>query len=228
MCYQTQLVLELTRGDAYWNKRILDDVRANATFHHASAFDRHPWPVITAEDPEIVQLMRCGFVPEQMGDAASFLKRYSTYNAKSEEMYDKRTFAKAAQKGHRCLIPVTGFFEWMHQGKQKIPHFIFKRGGGIFHLGGLYENGTYAILTTAANERMAQIHNTKLRMPVIVPEGSERRWLDLDLMKEEVLDLCRPATETYLDDHPVGKLITTRGVDTNVADVWARLTFAHL
>src|SRR5688500_9732825 len=112
MCFQTQLVLEFTRGDAYWNQRILEEVRGNAIYHHAGAFDRFPWPVITAEDQEIVQMMRCGFVPKQMTDEALFLKQYSTYNAKSEEIYEKRTFAKASQEGRRCLIPVTGFFEW--------------------------------------------------------------------------------------------------------------------
>ena len=35
-----------------------------------------------------------------------------------------RTFSKAAKEGRRCLIPVTGFFEWMHVGKEKVPHFI--------------------------------------------------------------------------------------------------------
>lgn len=228
MCFQTQLILEYTRSDAYWNQRILEEVRVHAHYHHASAFARVPWPIVTAEDPDRVQLMHCGLVPLQMSDATGFLKKYSTFNAKSEEIYEKRTFAKAAQEGRRCLIPVTGFFEWMHLGKEKIPHYIRKRGGGIFHLGGIYEGDSYTILTTTANKRMAVIHNSKLRMPGIVPEGNERDWLNPLLTKDEVLDLCRPAPEDHLEDWTISRLITSRGVETNVAEVWAPHQYPEL
>ncbi len=221
MCFQTQLILEFTKSDVYWNQRILEEVRKRATFHHASVFARYPWPVITAEDPEHVQDMQCGFVPKHMPDAAGFLKQYSTYNAKSETMYDLRTFSKAAKEGRRCLIPVTGFFEWMHVGKEKVPHFIHHAQDRIFHIGGLYENGTYTILTTEANTRMAEIHNSKRRMPVIIPEGHERDWLNPHLTQEEVLALCAPAANGYLTDWTISKLITSRGVETNVPAVWA-------
>lgn len=228
MCFQKQLVLELTRSEAYWNQRILEEVQEHAVYHHASAFARVPWPVITAGDPDHVRLMHCGLVPLQMKDQAGFLKQYSTYNAKSEEIFAKRTFARAAKEGRRCLIPVTGFFEWMHVGKKKYPHFIRKRGGGIFHLGGLYEGDTYTILTTAANARLALIHNSKQRMPVIVPEGQERYWLDPLLTQEEVLALCAPAPDDLLEDWPVSSLITARGVDTNVPEVWAPKHYPEL
>ncbi|MBK6831284.1 MAG: SOS response-associated peptidase family protein [Flavobacteriales bacterium] len=56
----------------------------------------------------------------------------------------------------------------------------------------LAENGTYTILTTEANTRMAEIHNSKRRMPVIIPEGHERDWLNPHLTQEEVLALCAP------------------------------------
>ena len=228
MCFQTQLVLEFTKSDAYWNKRILEEVQKHATHHHASVFARYPWPVITAEEPEQVQLMQCGFVPAHLPDPVGFLRQYSTYNAKSEEVYEKRTFGKAAKEGQRCLIPVTGFYEWMHVGKEKYPHFIHRRGGGVFHLGGIHTNGTFSILTTAANARMTEIHNSKRRMPVIIPEGHERDWLNPLLTPEEVTTLCMPAPNDYLEDWPVSKLITSRGVETNVPEVWAPHRYPEL
>jgi putative SOS response-associated peptidase YedK len=228
MCFQTQLVLEYTRSDAYWNQRILEEVREHARYHHSSAFAREPWPVITAEDPDHIRLMHCGLVPEHMTDQTAFLKQYNTFNAKCEEVYDKRTFSKAAAEGRRCLIPVTGFYEWMHVGKAKYPHYIRKRGGGIFHLGGLYEGETYTILTTTANKRMAQIHNSKLRMPVIIAEGHERDWLNPHLIKEDVMALCQPAPDDFLEDWTISRLITSRGVETNVAGVWAPFHYPEL
>lgn len=228
MCYRTQLVLQFTQSDQYWDQRILQEVQAHAHHHHANVFARDQWPVVTAGDPTHISLMQCGLVPVHMKDPVAFLKQYSTYNAKSEEIYEKRTFARAAREGHRCLIPVTGFFEWMHLGKEKYPYFIHKRGGGIFHLGGLYEGDSYCILTTVANSRMAMIHNSKRRMPVIIPDGMERDWLNPALSKEDVLALCRPAPDDYLEDHTVSRLITSRSEDTNVPAVWERHHYAEL
>ena len=75
---------------------------------------------------------------------------------------------------------------------------------------------------------MALIHNSKLRMPVIIPEGMERKWLDRDLTKDEVMEICRPAPEEFLEDHPVSRLITSRGSQTNVPEVWAKHDYPEL
>ncbi len=222
------MVLEFIRSDAYWNQQILEEVRGHAIYHHASAFAREPWPIITIEDLEHIRSMHCGLVPEHVKDASAFLKQYSTYNAKSEEIYEKRVFSNLAAEGKRCLIPVTGFFEWMHISKVKYPHYIRKNGGGIMHFGGLYEGDSFTILTTPANARMAAIHNSKQRMPVIIAEGSERDWLNPMLIKEEVLALCAPAPEDYLEDWPVSRLITSRNVDTNTPEVWAPYRYPEL
>jgi putative SOS response-associated peptidase YedK len=37
--------------------------------------------------------------------------------------------------------------------------------------------GTYTILTTEANPLMAEIHNSKKRMPVILDVSAEEEWL---------------------------------------------------
>ncbi len=101
MCFQTQLVLEFTKTDALWNKRILEEVRKQVHYRNANVFARYPWPVITAAEPDALHELQCGFVPRYIPDPAGFLKQYSTYNAKSEEVYEKRTFAKVAKKGRR-------------------------------------------------------------------------------------------------------------------------------
>jgi putative SOS response-associated peptidase YedK len=36
---------------------------------------------------------------------------------------------------------------------------------------------TYAILTTVANPLMAEIHNTKKRMPIVIKQEGETKWL---------------------------------------------------
>ena len=37
---------------------------------------------------------------------------------------------------------------------------------------------TYTLLTTEANALMAEIHNSKKRMPVVLQQEDERKWLE--------------------------------------------------
>ncbi|MCH8546326.1 MAG: SOS response-associated peptidase, partial [Cryomorphaceae bacterium] len=48
------------------------------------------------------------------------------------------------------------------------------------------ESLTYSILTTAANEFMAEIHNSKKRMPIILPNDLEGEWLANKLEAEQI------------------------------------------
>jgi putative SOS response-associated peptidase YedK len=51
---------------------------------------------------------------------------------------------------------------------------------------------SFSVVTTEANELMAQIHNTKLRMPLILPKEKEKPWLDLSLSETQTEDLMIP------------------------------------
>jgi putative SOS response-associated peptidase YedK len=77
---------------------------------------------------------------------------------------------------------------------------------------------TFSIITTQANLLLAVIHNTKKRMPVILRSEDERRWLS-DISLDEAMSLLAPHDEKVMEAHTVSKLITTRGVPTNVLEV---------
>ncbi len=49
---------------------------------------------------------------------------------------------------------------------------------------------TYAIVTTAANTLMKQIHNSKERMPTILPGNLANAWLYNDLTDQDILDIA--------------------------------------
>jgi putative SOS response-associated peptidase YedK len=55
-------------------------------------------------------------------------------------------------------------------------------------------------------------------MPVILRPEDERRWLS-EIPFEEAIGLLAPYDENAMEAHTVSKLITTRGVPTNVPDV---------
>ena len=223
MCYGTQLVLEFDEGLKQKNRKTVDRLRKllvqDASLgqrHYASAFARPFWPVITAEHPEEAEAMQWGLVPAWVKeDPKDWLRKAPTFNAISETAYDKPSYRGAMNNGRRCLIPVTGFFEWHHLGKLTYPHFIKVKGQEVFFLAGIYERGTYSILTCPANSLMAEVHNQKKRMPVILPVELEETWLRAGLTKEEVLALCVPYPADGMETWTVGRGITARGQDPN-------------
>jgi putative SOS response-associated peptidase YedK len=91
-----------------------------------------------------------------------------------------------AYKRRRALLPVDNFFEWRPaQGANpKQPFAVGMKSGEPFAIAAIWENWqhpmsgewirTFAVLTTTANELMAEIHD---RMPVIIPPESYDRWL---------------------------------------------------
>ncbi len=122
---------------------------------------------------------------------------------------------RSAFKQRRCLIPVSGFYEWKTSGKAKQPFFIHPSHGELFAFAGLWERWTKGgepvesctIITTTANEVMRPLHE---RMPVILSPESFAAWLDLSTPSAALLDLLRPCHSESLALHPV---------DTHVGNV---------
>ncbi len=206
MCYSTSLDRDVKALEKRMHKQMLEESRQVDApdqlvlpLEQTSAFVRPLWPVVSSKAPDRISIQRWGLLPKYVRseeEAKAFLKKAPTFNAISEEVGAKRTFKHAFESGQRCLIPVTGFFEWRHEGRRKIPYRIGVKGGDVFCLGGLWEShqgvDTYTILTTRANPLMAHIHNSKQRMPVIVPEAQWEVWLSPDLSPEAVKQLCAP------------------------------------
>ena len=129
-------------------------------------------------------LMKWGFLPFYAKDVKDAAK---CFNAKSETAAEKPAFKQALAK-RRCLVPVTGFYEWrQEEGKKRKTKYRFKlTGEDIFSLAGIWTPWTspagvtllsFSILTTAPNDLMAQYHN---RMPVILSREHESKWLSED------------------------------------------------
>jgi len=154
-------------------------------------------PILTVEgDRRVLSLMRWGLVPSWADDVKA---GYRMINARAETLAEKRSF-KTLLKKSRCLVPASGFYEWKKlEGGGKTPYFFGLKGGGPFAFAGLWtvwraesedEVRSFTIITTSANEIMAPIHD---RMPVILREKDEARWLDPDLGRpEELLPLLVP------------------------------------
>ncbi len=167
------------------------------------------WPVITGEIPGKIEMQKWGLVPSWVPDAEAAKKiSLQTLNARSETAFEKPSFKKSI-RSQRCIVPSTGFFEWQHLGKKKIPWFIKIKGNEIFSIAGIWDEWadkstgeifrSFSILTTSANSIMAEIHNTKKRMPVILLTENEQKWLSQDIDRTSVIDLCSPLSDSLID-----------------------------
>jgi hypothetical protein len=81
------------------------------------------------------------------------------------------------------------------------------------------------VLTTAANEMLEYIHNSKKRMPVFIAKEDEQAWLNKDLTPKDVMELCRPSEDPAMGAYTISKLLTTRNVNTNVPEVWRPMNY---
>lgn len=153
-----------------------------------------------------VQKFRYGYK-----DASGYHPPMTTLNAIGEEMLDKATFRQAALQ-KRCLVLSSHFYEWRHLAKigkkgqplkatEAYPYKIFMPEHSYFFMAGIWNCWTdkqtgetkesFAIVTTAANKLMEQIHNKKKRMPLIFNEASAKKWISHDLSENEVGDLAK-------------------------------------
>jgi putative SOS response-associated peptidase YedK len=168
--------------------------------------------------------MKWGLVPFWAKDAGIGSKMI---NARAEGIEAKPAF-RAAFKSRRCVVPVSGFYEWKKPGEAsararggkpaKQPYYIFPAEGKILALAGLWERWdkgdgpleTFTIITTTPNALMAELHD---RMPVVLDGGGARAWLDPGLGQAQALALLVPAPEGTLGCRQVGTGVNRAGND---------------
>ena len=152
-----------------------------------------------------ITLAAWGLIPSWAKDSS---RQVNAINARVETISEKPTFREAF-KSRRCLVPVSGYYEWateLGQYRPKQPFFISNKESKTLAIAGIYEEWinpesnqsltTAAIITRSAVGVVAPIHN---RMPVILPRQLWDTWLNPDqLSKSEVedylhmLDLPKP------------------------------------
>ena len=173
-------------------------------------------PVIqhTTVEGRVALLAKWGLLPSWAKDP----KMVKPINAKSETAASGPMF-RAAFRRNRILVPTSGYYEWKAQGSTKQPYFIRLADSAPFAFGGLLEHWkgdagvvvTYTILTTAANELMATVHD---RMPVIIRPADYSTWLDPALTDPEaVRSLTLPYPSDEMDKYAVSTRVNKPSVD---------------
>jgi putative SOS response-associated peptidase YedK len=110
-------------------------------------------------------------------------------NARAESVTEKPSFRNLVP-AHRCVVPMTGYYEWltMKEAKRKIPYFISRHDGVPLGVAGLWDAGDVdskgypraCVITVAANRRLSEIHD---RMPAVLEGKTLAAWLEGDTLE---------------------------------------------
>ena len=115
------------------------------------------------------------------------------FNARAETVHEKPTY-RSAFKSRRCLVPVTGWYEWKKGTRPKQKYFIVPKDNIPFVFAGIWQYwkdkdgkkvGSYSFLTVDPAGHLADIHN---RMPLFILDPDHHKlWLDTANDNREVL-----------------------------------------
>ena len=173
-----------------------------------------------------LELLRWGLVPFWADGPDTKAKMI---NARAETVAERPAYRRAFES-FRCLILADGFYEWRPGPDGRKQAFHITRGdGSVFSFAGLWsvwrprseesrpieeaetddranthELRSCTILTTAANELVAPLHD---RMPVILPRAAEDVWLDASTPASVLHSLLRPLDPEETVIRPVGPAV---------------------
>ena len=124
-----------------------------------------------------LELMHWGLVPRWARDS-----KYAArlINARAETLAEKPSFAPLLEK-NRCIIMVSGFYEWQRDGQARTPYKIERSDHQPMLLAGLWTHNdrldidSYAVITTAAPASFSPIHD---RTPAILEQSGIGAWLE--------------------------------------------------
>jgi putative SOS response-associated peptidase YedK len=170
--------------------------------------------VVQRDDRRAITAYRWGLIPHWSETGSTGARMI---NARAESL-DRNPAFRYAFARRRCLVPADAFYEWRREGNVRQPFAVIQRDGQPMALAGLWagwkdeDSGavirSFTIVTTAANEMMAPIHD---RMPVVVPKAAWDRWLDPSRTEgrdlSELRALLVSPDDAWLEAYPVSRRV---------------------
>jgi putative SOS response-associated peptidase YedK len=167
--------------------------------------------VIERDGKRTLERMRWGLVSSWWSKPLKELK-LAPFNARAETVATKPMF-RSAFKRNRCLIPVSGYYEWQDTPGGKQPwYFTARDGSPALTIAGLWDEWqdieadkslkTCTMTITEPNRFVAEVHD---RMPVLLAEKDYEPWLN----GKAGLELLKAAAENVLQKWPVSKRVNS-------------------
>jgi len=165
------------------------------------------------------RMLTWGLIPSWSTDGKGFI------NARAETLEEKPSFSESFRL-RRCLIPADGFFEWKRTGREKRPFYFQLDEEMPFAFAGIWDTWSNhgdaitscAIITTAANELVGELHD---RMPAILLDESQNSWLDAKTDRTMLTEMLKPFPSFRMKKHPVSS--TVNFPDNDSADLLVRV-----
>ena len=139
----------------------------------------HLVPILRMEEQKIVvDAMQWGLVPTWSKDPNVGSKMI---NARSETVTEKPSFRNQVSR-HRCIIPISGFYEWDRSDpKTKVPYYVTREDGHLMLVAGIWASSpalegrhTFSLITRESVDDLLHIHN---RSPVELTSQDALEWM---------------------------------------------------
>jgi len=139
----------------------------------------HIVPILRHEESVVVvDPMQWGLVPSWSKDPSVGSKMI---NARSETITEKPSFRQSVP-GRRCIIPMSGFYEWNRSDpKQKVPYFVTREDGRLMLVAGIWTPSpalegrhTFSLITRESVGDLSHIHS---RSPVELYADDAVEWM---------------------------------------------------
>jgi putative SOS response-associated peptidase YedK len=176
--------------------------------------------VLRGGDERALVPMRWGLIPSWWKKPLKEMK-VASFNARSESVAEKPMFAESFAR-RRCLIPVSGYYEWLTTPEGKQPYYFTRRDGQIITIAGIQDGWvdpdsreclrSCSMIITNANKFVARIHD---RMPVILESKDFEQWERGDA--KDAAALMKPASDDVLDMRPVSRRVNRSRADASDA-----------
>lgn len=168
-------------------------------------------PVLTNEKPGVLQYYLWSVIGKYSTTGKPDYK-YSTFNARIENLYSSSMCNKLIEKQH-CVFITKGFYEWQNlepdvKKPKKQIYFIKESGKNLTFMAGLWDiwvNKTTgeivpscSMITLPANKMMAEIHNINERMPAFLKQEDINLWLDSGISIKDKMSLIDPVQNDFL------------------------------
>jgi len=223
MCFTVNINLVKEELEKRYGVDFLDHEQYRPSYYYHA----HSLPLLPVVTSDRILLMQWGLIPSWTSSTSQAqTMRRSTFNARAESISEKPAFAESFES-RRCILPVSGFYEWQHHAAIKIPWYIYASDNSILSLGCIWsewtdkESGvvyrTFSIVTTEANNLLSVIHNSARRMPLVIAREDVDNWISGNQMTCE--KLMHPAPEEALSAHTISSIISSRSANKNTPEI---------
>ena len=167
--------------------------------------------------PEKVQQSKYAF-PARWGLVPFWSKeprtKYSTFNARCETV-SKSSAYRGPFQNRRCLVPITGYYEWANRNGRKQPYHITDRDEKGLLLAGIWDhwqdhaNGdellSFSIVTMPVAPDLSFLHH---RQPVMLSRSDSDVWLESSADDPDLHSLFQPGLSVDVAVTPVSTFVS--------------------